>query len=273
MSLAIGSTGGRIGDVVLKGLSFDGEAKPFAEGAAWLASAVQTDRLVIEDCSFWRSTGAGLSLVNSGGRVSGNSFDTCDTAISSTDGAGLSIEDNTIYNSSNNGIWVQQQPYGVVGFDGTLIHRNRISLTNNNSGGSGQFGNAIRCEQAQYLRITDNMISGANYSAIRCNVCTDVVISGNIVMNVRETAIFVENPGELAAGWSNIVVSGNTLNTVGGGIHLVNTNAGARIASITGNTIYKAVQNQFPEYSTPDANPASEYTRITYGTGVVAGAD
>ena len=273
ISLIVGSTAARIGDVVLRGLSFDGESKPIAGGTSALATVIQTDRVVIDDCSFWRSAGAGLSLSGSGGRVASNSFDTCDTGVVSINASGLTIENNTIYNSANNGISVQHQPYGAVGFDGTIVQGNRISQTNNVSGGSGQFGNAILCFQAQYLRIADNFISGANYSAIRCNLCPDAVITGNQVTGARETAIFVENPGDISPGWSNVVVSSNSLNNVGGGIHLVNTNAGSRRATVSDNSIVRALQNQFAEYTSPDTNPANRYTRITYGTGIVVSAD
>ncbi|MFV0281283.1 MAG: TIGR03808 family TAT-translocated repetitive protein [Rhodoblastus sp.] len=271
--VSVGSTSGRIGDVVFKGVSFDGESKPLAAGASGIVAFTQTDRIVIEDCSFWRANGVAVALSNSGGRVAGNSFDTCDTALSSVNATGLTVENNSIFNSANNGVMIVHQPYGQVAFDGAIIHRNRIYQTNNASGGSGQFGNAIICNQTRYLRITDNFIAGANFSAIRCNLCPDAVISGNQVYNARETAIFVENPGEIAPGWSNIVVTNNTLNTVGGGIHLVNTNAGARRAAVVGNVIYNSLQNQFPEYTTPDTNPANKYTRITHGSGIVAGED
>jgi len=121
--------------------------------------------------------------------------------------------------------------------------------------------------------ITDNIISIANYSAVRVAYCRDVVISGNVAQSIRETAIFVENPADYAGGWSNISVVSNVLNNVGLGISLVNCNAGSRRATVVGNTIYKAQKNSFPEWTTPDTNPISQYTRITQGVGIWGGAD
>ncbi|HMN72408.1 MAG TPA: TIGR03808 family TAT-translocated repetitive protein [Rhodoblastus sp.] len=275
VSLSIHAASGRMADVVLSGLSFDGESKSLASGASGLVNFSQVDRIVVEDCFFWRSNGTGLYLNNTSGRVSSNGFDTCNTGIYSTNGWGITIENNTLFNSQNNGIYVTREPYAAssLGFDGTTIHRNRITQTLNTSGGSGQFGNAILCSIVQFVRITDNIISGANYSAIRANFCSDMVISGNQINNAKETAIFVENPSDFSPGWSNVTISANTLNGVGGGIHLVNNNAGSRRASVIGNAIYNSLKNSFPEYTSPDTNPANKYTRITYGSGVIISAD
>jgi hypothetical protein len=215
MQIGTGTAAPRVPGVVIRGLNFDGENKPLG-GRNGLLQFFNADRMVVEDCFFWRSISSGLYLYGSEGRVSGNRCDNCSSSISSVNGAGLAIENNYLTNSLNTGIECYRSPWAVsqTYFDGTIIQRNRIYTVLNNFGGSGQWGNAIACSGLRFLRIVDNFISNANYSALRVNYCTDVTISSNQVDTAREVAIFVENPADYAGGWSNIVISGNTLNNV-----------------------------------------------------------
>ncbi|MDJ0449398.1 TIGR03808 family TAT-translocated repetitive protein [Methylocystis sp. JR02] len=271
MQIGSGTTSSRIPGVVIRGLNFDGENKPLG-GQNGLLQFFNADRMVVEDCFFWRSTSSGLYLYGAEGRVSGNRCDNCSASLSSVNGAGLTIENNYLTNSLNTGIECYRSPWAVsqTYFDGTIIQRNRVYTVLNNSGGSGQWGNAIACNGLRFLRIADNFISNANYSAIRVNYCKDVTISSNQVDAAREVAIFVENPADYAGGWTNVVISGNTLNNVGGGIVCVNNNAGSRRATITGNAIYYVKKNTFTEYTD---GVSGGYSRITHGVGIWLAAD
>jgi uncharacterized secreted repeat protein (TIGR03808 family) len=267
-----GPASGPIAGVVLRGLNFDGENKPLASGLNGLAEFYNADRMVIEDCFFWRSKQSGIYLYSAEGRISGNRCDNCDSSITSVNGNGLSIENNYLTNSLNTGIECYRNPWATtqVYFDGTLIQGNRIYSVLNNSGGSGQWGNAIVCNGLLLLRIADNLISGTNYSAIRVNYCRDVVIQGNQASGIREVAIFVENPADYTGGWNGVVVNSNTLNDVGGGIVCGNTNAGSRRASIVGNSIANVKKKSFTEYID---GTSGGYPRVTHGVGIWLAAD
>jgi uncharacterized secreted repeat protein (TIGR03808 family) len=272
LRIGAGTAAPRVAGVVLSGLNFDGENKPLAAGQNGLAQFYNADRLVVEDCFFWRSKKSGVYLYGSEGRVSGNRYDNCVTSITSVNGVGMAIEGNYLTNSLDNGIECYRAPWATTQsyFDGTLIHRNRIYSVLNNSGGSGQWGNGIVCNGLQYLRISDNFVSSVNFSAIRVNYCSDVVVSGNQAAFAREVAIFVENPADYAGGWKGVVLNGNTLNDVGGGIVCVNTNAGSRRASIVGNSIGNVRKKSFTEYS---SGTTGGYTRITHGVGIWLACD
>jgi uncharacterized secreted repeat protein (TIGR03808 family) len=267
LTVGTGPSSARIAGVVIRGLNFDGENKSPPAGQNGLLQAFNADRFVVEDCFLWRSKKAGVYLYASEGRVTANRCDNCVTSIVSVNSWGVSIENNYLTNSLDNGIqcyhdpWAQTQTY----FDGATIHRNRIYAVLNSSGGEGQWGNAIVCHGLRYLRITENLVSNANFSAIRVNYCQDVVISSNQVTNAREVAIFVENPADYAGGWSNVVISSNTLSSVGGGVVCANNNAGSRRASIAGNTIFEVKKNTFAL--------STGYNHVTHGVGIWLAAD
>jgi uncharacterized secreted repeat protein (TIGR03808 family) len=267
-----GPTSASIAGVVLRGLNFDGENKPLVSGQNGLAEFYNADRMVIEDCFFWQSTSSGIYLYNAEGRISGNRCDNCNSSITSVNGNGVTIENNYLTNSLNTGIECYRNPWATTQtyLDGAIIQRNRIYGVLNNSGGNGQWGNAIACNGLQLLRIVDNLISGTNYSAIRVNYCRDVIIEGNQVFSAREVAIFVENPADYTGGWTGIVINSNTLNDVGAGIICGNNNAGSRRASIVGNTISNVKKKSFIE---SEVGGSGKYTRVTHGVGIWLAAD
>lgn len=272
MQVGVGPTSARVPGVVLKGLNFDGENKPLASGQNGLAQFFNADRMVVEDCFFWRSKKVGVYLYGSEGRVSANRCDNCNTAIGSVNGVGMAIENNYLTNNLDNGIECYRSPWAntTTYFDGTIIQSNRIYSVLNTSGGSGQWGNAIVCNGLQHLRICDNFISSANFSAIRVNYCRDVIVTGNQAVGIREVAIFVENPADYPGGWSSVILSSNNLNDVGGGIVCANTNAGSRRASIFGNTISNVKKKTFTEYT---SGTTGGYNRVTHGVGIWLAAD
>lgn len=265
-SISVGSSSSSavIRGVVLQGLNIDGENKPTGNG---LAQFYNSERMVVEDCFFWRSASSGIYLQNSEGRITGNRCDNCVKGIVSVNGAAVAIEANYISNAKDNGIQCYHNPWATTQtfFDGVIIHGNRIYTTLNQSGGEGQNGNAIICSGLQYLRISDNLVWNANFSAIRIDYCRDVVISGNQIFATMEVAIFVENPADYPGGWRNVVVAANTIDNAGGGIVCANNNAGSRSATITGNTISNIKRNSFPL--------STGYNHVTHGVGIWLAAD
>ncbi|MBY6243629.1 TIGR03808 family TAT-translocated repetitive protein [Methylosinus sp. Sm6] len=272
MRIGSGPSSSAIAGVVIRGVNFDGENKPLSSGQNGLIQFYNADRMVVEDCFFWRSKQSGVYLYHSEGRISGNRCDNCVSSITSVNGSGVVIENNYLTNSLDTGIECYRDPWATtqVYFDGTIIQRNRIYSVLNTSGGSGQWGNAIACNGLQALRICHNFISGANFSAIRVNYCRDIVIEGNQAVAIREVAIFVENPADYAGGWRGAVINGNTLDDVGGGIICANTNAGSRRASVVGNTISNVKKKSFTEYND---GTSGGYTRVTHGVGIWLASD
>ncbi|MET7245799.1 TIGR03808 family TAT-translocated repetitive protein [Methylobacterium sp. EM32] len=265
-------SGTRISDVTIEGCNFDGNNADFPTGdRTSFIRARNVDRLVIEGCFFGRSRDSGIYLSAVAGRISGNEFYDCRTAISAAGSVGLVIDKNYIRDSKDNGInlW-QPNP----NFDGTVITGNRIFGVDNDTGGSGQFGNAIIGYEAHNIIVSNNVISGVKYSGIRFNVCTNSQIIGNNISNTRETAIFVEAPDSSQYGYTGVVVQGNILSTVGNGISVVNPNYSGRRVTVTGNSITDSTFNTYDEWATPDRNPAQRYTITSYAAGVIAaGAD
>ncbi len=148
----------------------------------------------------------------------------------------LAVDNNLVMNCSNNGmmIWTSS------------IRGNSSSITNNkifsiNSGsGTGQNGNGVNVYRAIGVNVIGNIISGCQYSAIRYNSAGDAIIIGNNCYGSREVAIFLEAPGP--GDWMNGgIVSGNMIDTAGGGISVANSGAGGQGTSrsivITGNRV------------------------------------
>ena len=78
------------------------------------------------------------------------------------------------------------------GDDGTIITGNRIADTGAAEGGTGQWGNAINVFRTDDVIISDNIISGSAFSAIRANSARGIQIVGNNCRDSGETAIYAE---------------------------------------------------------------------------------
>lgn len=266
------TSGARIADVVLEGISFDGENKAFAGGLARPALVMGTDldRVTIVDCQFWRSDKSGIDLLRSAGRLESNDFWDCRVSISSEDGVGLVIERNYLRESKDNGIYVTRSSQG---FDGTIVHGNKVYTVNNSSGGSGQFGNGVVAYLANNAIVSNNEIINCAYSAVRANASSNVVIEANQLMSSRECAIFVEAPNDSLPGFEGAVVATNTIFDAGEGIKVVNPNPGSRGASVSNNVIKNVVTKTFDEWVSATRNPADRYTRVTNACGIMCAAD
>lgn len=266
------ASSGRISDVTLRGMTFDGVDKAFDIGTQpGLIRARNVDRLLIENCFIGRSTQSGIDLKSVAGKIHGNEFYDCRTAVLAEDSAGLEVSSNYIRDTKDNGIVVQRlsPPY-----DGTIISRNRIFTVDNATGGSGQFGNAIFAVQAFNVVVDSNVTNGTNFSGIRLNTCSDSQVSGNNIMNARETALFVEAPDPSVPGYQGVTVTGNVLDTVGRGICAVNPEYGGRQVIVSNNIVRNVIANTFDQWLTPDRDPTKQYTVTTQATGITGeGAD
>lgn len=233
-----GVSGARISDVTIEGIVLDGENKPFATGIArpGLIRCVNADRLMIKDCFISRSDRAGVDLIQSAGTISGNEFYGCRTSIYSNKSLGLDISENYIRDSKDNGIVIWRADQA---FDGTSIGRNRIYGVQNDTGGSGEFGNGVFVYQSNSVTSFGNVIARCNYSALRYSQSSNAIISSNQISSTRETAIFVEAPDDNAAPYEGVVVSSNAIFDAGEGIKIVNSNLGSRRSTISSNVLKK----------------------------------
>ncbi|MCC0806428.1 TIGR03808 family TAT-translocated repetitive protein [Methylobacterium sp. W2] len=267
-----GVSGARISDVTIEGLVLDGENKPFATGIArpGLIRCVNADRLMIKDCFISRSDRAGVDLIQSAGTISGNEFYGCRTSIYSNKSLGLDISENYIRDSKDNGIVIWRADQA---FDGTSIGGNRIYGVQNDTGGSGEFGNGVFVYQSNSVTSFSNVISGCNYSALRYSQSSNAIISSNQISSTRETAIFVEAPDDNAAPYEGIVVSSNAIFDAGDGIKIVNPNLGSRRSTISSNVLKNISQKTFVQWASPSRDPATQYTVTTPGNGITVSSD
>ena len=99
------------------------------------------------------------------------------------------------------------------------------------SGGSGQYGNAINAFRAGNVIVRGNRIRNCDYSAVRGNSASNIQISGNSVSDVREVALYSEFSFEGA------VIANNTVDGAALGVSVCNFNEGGRLAVVQGNII------------------------------------
>ncbi|GJE19065.1 TIGR03808 family TAT-translocated repetitive protein [Methylobacterium marchantiae] len=272
LTVQSGMSGVRISDVTIEGIIFDGENKPFASAVTrpGLLRCVNVDRLTIRDCFISRSDRSGIDLIQSAGIIDSNEFYDCRTAIYSNKSSGLIVSQNYIRDSKDNGIMVWRSEQAS---DGTIIQGNRIYGIQNNTGGSGEFGNAIFVYQSNNVTSSNNNIIGCNYSALRYSQSSNAIISNNQISSTRETAIFVEAPDDSAAPYEGVVVVGNAIFDAGEGIKVVNANLGSRRSTISNNVLKNISQKTFDQWASPSRDPATRYAITTGGNGITASSD
>jgi uncharacterized secreted repeat protein (TIGR03808 family) len=250
------------GPVKLDGLGFDGGRQGLSGGrsGALLAAEAANGHVMlgIGNCTFANSGGSALSLRRASGEVRGCTITGCaDAAIFSLDARELLIADNRVHDCGNNGILVWRSRRGE---DGTCLRGNRISAIHARDGGSGQNGNGISIFRADGVTVEGNRIEDCEFSAIRANASSSVVISANACRNLREVAIYFEHTGGAEAkGAQAAVISGNLVENCAHGISLTNFDNAARLASCTGNLVRRCTVRR----GAPDAR----------GVGISAEAD
>ena len=242
------------GNLALTGLVLDGSGLPLPAGRGLVHC--QFGRTVrIEDCEIVETGGGAIWFENVSGHVRSTQFRNIGrTAIVSFDAKGLLIAQNTILGANSNGIEILRH---VIGDDGTIVTDNRIETIKAGPGGSGQYGNAINAFRAGNVIVRGNRIRDCDFSAVRGNSSSNIQITGNSVVDVRECALFSEFSFEAA------IIAHNTVDGAGVGISVANFNEGGRLAVVQGNII-RNLKRELPPADGPDAEG---------GTGIFVEAD
>ena len=228
--------------VTLSGLILDGAARPLPEGGA-LVHIAQSRNFRMIDCDVRRSSRNGIALETVEGALTGNIVTgATEAAIFSRDATGLTIQNNVIRDTGNNGILVWRT---AKGDDGTLVIDNRIEDVAARRGGSGQYGNAINVFRADNVIVRGNRISRAAFTGVRGNAASNLQVTGNAISDVGEVAIYSE------FGFEGVVIANNTVDGAALGISVTNFNEGGRLAVVQGNLI-RNLKNKRPAGTDPN---------------------
>jgi uncharacterized secreted repeat protein (TIGR03808 family) len=130
------------------------------------------------------------------------------------------------------------------GFDGTVVDGNSINNVDAGSGGSGQNGNGINVFRANNVVVSNNVINDCEFSAVRANLCSQVIITGNNCLNTREVALYYEDtPNDPPTPAFGAVISNNVVQDCQVGISITNFEEGASGASCIGNVIRNCISS------------------------------
>ncbi len=221
-------TGDGADNITLSGLTLDGGSAGLAQRRG-LVHLTSGNALRITDCEITGSARNGIWLERMSGEVRNNTLRRVfSTAIVSFDASGLLVAQNTIQDTSDNGIEILRT---AIGDDGSIVIDNRIEDIKAGPGGSGQHGNAINAFRAGNVIVRGNRIRNCDYSAVRGNSASNIQISGNSVSGVREVALYSEFSFEGA------VIAHNTVDGCAVGVSVCNFNEGGRLAVVQGNII------------------------------------
>jgi uncharacterized secreted repeat protein (TIGR03808 family) len=217
------------GRIELSGFSFDGANQRLGGHVTGLIHLRGVSDATLEGVELAGSSGHGLTLEASGGRVSRSEISGAGLAgIYAVESRGLSITDNHVRDCANGGILVHRWSAGE---DATIIARNRVTRIAARAGGTGQNGNGINIFRANNVMVTDNHVSDCAFSAIRANQASNIQIVSNQAIRSGETAVYAEFAFEGAVIASNLIDGGTV------GISVANFNEGGRLAAVTGNII------------------------------------
>ena len=220
-------------DVVLDGLTVDGQRRPLAGERPALVAADTVRDLTLLDCLLANAAGTAAVLTGCSGSVRHNRFADCAVAaLFCLDSRGLEIAHNRVARMGDNGIQVWQSQRRT---DGTVVTGNRIEAIGAASGGEGQYGNGISVFRAGEVVVANNRIDGCVYSAVRSNSGSNVQILGNSCSASGEVALYAEFAFEGAIIASNLVDGAAT------GVSITNFDHGGRLAVCSGNLIRNLV--------------------------------
>jgi uncharacterized secreted repeat protein (TIGR03808 family) len=215
--------------IELSGLTMDGANQRLGDHVTGLVHLRGVADVIVEDVELSGSSGHGLTLEGSGGRISRSEISGAGLAgIYAVESRGLAITDNVVRDCANGGILVHRWS---IGEDGTIIARNRVKRISARAGGTGQNGNGINIFRAGNVMVTDNHVSDCAFSAIRANSASNIQIVSNQAIRSGETAIYAEFTFEGAVIASNVIDGGTV------GVSVANFNEGGRLAAVTGNII------------------------------------
>ncbi|MFI5013687.1 MAG: TIGR03808 family TAT-translocated repetitive protein [Hyphomicrobiales bacterium] len=218
----------RADSVAIENVAFDGGSRA-PGGESGLIEARDVADLRLLDCAMERVAGHGARLERCGGRIERSNFRSIsESAVFSTDGAGLSVVDNRIEDCANNGVQIWRTSQGD---DGAVIRGNHIARIRADRGGEGPYGNAISVFRAGGVLCEGNVIRACAFSAIRDNAGSDASIRGNSCADLGEVAIYVE------FGFTGAVVEGNLVDGAAVGISITNFDQGGRLAACSGNVV------------------------------------
>lgn len=256
----------RADQITLQGLVFDGVGRDMDGGLVYIRD---TRGFRMHDCTVQASGGNGIHLEGVAGEISGNAvIGAGKTAIFALDSRGLTIANNTILNTGNNGIQVWRSKPGD---DGTIISGNRIEEVAARDGGSGQNGNGINVFRAANVMVEGNRIRNCSFSAVRGNAASNLHIRGNAVSGLGEVALYAE------FGFEGTVISGNTVDGAATGISITNFNEGGRLAVCQGNLIRNITRGNVKNgqgagiFVEADASVTGNVIEKALYAGVVAG--
>ena len=105
--------------------------------------------------------------------------------------------------------------------------------------------------------ITANSMRECRFSAVRCNSCSDPIVTNNQCLKCDEVAIFIE------FAHSGAVVSNNVIDHAVQGISISNWDTGGRMSTVTGNVIRDIFKH---------ANASNPNSGYAYGISVEADA-
>ncbi|WP_420408808.1 TIGR03808 family TAT-translocated repetitive protein [Hoeflea sp.] len=215
--------------IELSGFTFDGANQRLGGHVTGLVHLRGVADAVIEDMEIAGSSGYGLTLEASGGRVSRSEISGAGLAgLYAVESRNLAITDNHVRDCANGGILVHRWSTGE---DGTIVARNRVSRISSRAGGTGQNGNGINIFRANNVMVTGNHVSDCAFSAIRANQASNIQITSNQAIRSGETAVYAEFSFEGAVIASNLIDGGAV------GISVANFNEGGRLAAVQGNII------------------------------------
>lgn len=232
----LGTTSGMVdatgrSDIIFENIIFDGNNLVLT---AELLGFYTSNNIVIDSCSIINTKHHGILAYET-------SLTIKDTTITGTTKEAIRIDSSkpvivercTITNSVNAAIEVANG--GTVKYVGHIF-RNNVITTVTSTGGTGENGNGIVVEKINGVMCTNNIITGAAWSAIRLNNSGDAIISGNRVNNAGDWALYAE------FGGNNIVISDNLIINSNGGISCTNADLNGRRMTVSGN-ILKNITN------------------------------
>jgi uncharacterized secreted repeat protein (TIGR03808 family) len=229
-------------NIVLSNLTLDGGGLRLPERRG-LVHCVSGTGIHIVNCDIVGSGGNGVWFENVAGEIRGNTIRAVQTtAIVSFDALGLIVGQNTIQDTSDNGIEILRT---AIGDDGTMVIDNRIEDIKAGPGGSGQHGNAINAFRAGNVIVRGNRIRNCDYSGVRGNSASNIQILGNSISDVREVALYSEFAFEGA------IIANNSVDLCATGVSVCNFNEGGRIAVVQGN-ILRNILPKRPIGTAPD---------------------
>jgi uncharacterized secreted repeat protein (TIGR03808 family) len=215
----------RADQVTLQGLVFDGREQFLPEGRG-LITLRNTRGVRILDCYIQESGGLGIALSGVEGEVAHTTIiGAAKRGIHANDSRGLVIINNTIFNCAGGGIAVSRDQRGD---DGTQLTGNRVEQIRV---AGDMRGDGITVLRAANVVTADNRIRNCAASAVRAIEASNLHVRGNAVGAIGEIAILAEGSLEGA------VISGNSVDSAGGGISVADRAQSGRLVVCQGNLV------------------------------------